>query len=417
LAKILFVPSVGRGIIQFRLILDELNRNGHHPVTTIALDRGRAAALEKEGFPSRDISDYGTKNMLQVIRAEKPDILVTDFGTAPTINLINAASYAGIPSLMIDCGIKADSAPIVRAHQKHFLGKFGAWLKSTRKFQSLPYSLATLPAIKGLWKSLPGLAGTVFGFLQGMPAYVNGMSMAVLSPAAKDWFIRDGFPPESVFVIGQPRFDLVFKQQFDPARLRQELVIPGDKGIVVLATQPMVEAFLWTEKERQQFVGAVVRAMTDFPDKQLVIKLHPDEDPAVYRQLLKDIGDDTAAICRDTNTYELLNACDLLITFYSTVALEAMLFNKPVITLNLSGKPDIFPYALSGAAIGVYREEGLVPAVRQALYDAAAREELARKSREFVAEQVYRPDGRASQRGAELVLQLIKEAGGRRKIV
>jgi hypothetical protein len=417
LAKILFVPSVGRGIIQFKLILEELNRDGNHTVTTLALDRSRAAALEKEGFRPSEIADYHTKNMLKIIRAEKPDILVTDFGTSPTINLIHAANYRGIPSLMIDCGIKSDSAPIVRAQQKRWLNKFGAWFKNPEKFQSFPYSLATLPALGHPWQLPLKLARVILGFFQGLPGYVEGMNMAVLSPAARDWFIREGFPPGRLFVIGQPRFDLILKQRFDRAKLMKELGIPDDIGIIVLATQPMVEAFLWAERERRKFIETVAGAMPDFPEKRLVIKLHPDEDEAIYRRLLHDMGDDKIVVCRDTDTYELLHASDLLITVYSTVAIEAMLFNKPVITVNLFSKADIFPYARSGAALGVYRAEELVPAIRKALYDAATREELARKSREFTGEQIYKPDGQASKRGAELVRQLIREAAGRRKIV
>ena len=414
MAKILFVPSVGRGIIQFKLILDELSHRGNHTVTAIAIDRGRAAALGKEGLQAGDIAGYHTRNMLKVIKTESPDILITDFSAPETINLIKAATYSGIPSLMIDCGLKSDSAPIVREHNRHLLNKVSAWFKSEQKFQSLPYDLATLRATSRPWQFPGRLIREISGFFRGVPGYVEGMNIAVLSPSAKEWFARDGFPSDRLYVIGQPRFDLIQKQPFDPKRLRAELGLPEDKGIIVLATQPMVESFIWTEKEREKFIEVVVGAMKDFSEKRLVIKLHPDENMAVYRQILGKIGDDKIVLCRDTDTYELLNACDLLITFYSTVALEAMLFRKPVVSVNLFGKADIFPFALSGAALGVSRAEELIPAVRKALYDAAAREELFSKSREFAYEHAYKTDGRASERGAELILRLVEEAAGKR---
>jgi glycosyltransferase involved in cell wall biosynthesis len=318
---------------------------------------------------------------------------------------------------MIDCGIKSDSAPFVQALNKHLLNKFAVWLRSGQKFQSLPFDLATLRATSRPWQFPSRLLRELLNFFRGLPGYVEGLDIAVLSPAAKEWFIKDGMPPEHLFVIGQPRFDLILKQPYDPARVRRELGIPEDKGIIVLATQPMVEFFLWTEKERERFIEVIAGAMKDFPDKRLVIKLHPDENMAIYRRILSNIGDDKTVVCRDTDTYELLNSCDLLITFYSTVALEAMLFNKPVITANLFGKSDIFPYARSGAAIGVYQPAELVPAIKKALYDAAVREELSRKGREFAFEQAYKPDGQASQRGAELILQLVGQAAAKRKSV
>ncbi len=417
MAKILFVPSVGRGIIQFKLILEELNKSGLHTVTAIAIDKGRAKALEKEGFHPGDIADYHTRNMLKVIKAESPDILITDFSSPETINLIKAATYSGLPSLMIDCGIKADSTPIAREHNKHLLYKFSVWLKSGQKFQSLPFSLATLPATSHPWQLPARMPMEVLNFFHGLPGYVEGLDIAVLSPAAKEWFARDSIPPERLHVIGQPRFDLIQKQRYDRAKLRAEPGIPEDKGIIVLATQPMVESYLWTGKEREKFIEAVTGAMKEFPEKRLVIKLHPDENIGIYRRILSDIGDDTTIVCLDTDTYELLNACDLLMTFYSTVALEAMLFDKPVITVNLFGKPDIFPFAPSGAALGVYREEELVPSIKKALYDAGVREELSSKSREFTCEHIYQPDGQASQRGAELILKLVERAATGRKNV
>ncbi len=408
MSKILFVPSVGRGIIQFRLILDELNKDGNHSVKVIAIDKGRSAELQKEDFKPGYIKDYRTKNMLKIIQKENPDILVTDFGSAHTINLIHAASYCGIPSLMIDCGIKTDSSPIIRVQNKRLLSKFFVWLRSGQKFRSLPFDLATLWAINNPWRFAFEIAKAILGFFHGMPGYVKGLNIAVLSPAARNWFVKDGFPPDNIFIIGQPRFDLILKQKFDPTSLRKELGIPESKGIVILATQPLVEFYLWTEREREKFIDTVTGAMKEFPEKRLVIKLHPDENIDIYQKILRGTSDDKTIICRDTDTYELLNACDLLITFYSTVALEAMLFDKPVITLNLFDKPDIFPFAQSGAALGVYNQEELVPAIREALYDTSIREELFKKSREFAAKQIFQPDGQASRRGAELILHLVE---------
>jgi hypothetical protein len=407
---------VGRGIVQFRLILEELRKGGDHTVTSVALDSGLAAALEKEGFQPKDVAGYHTKNMLRVLRQEKPDIIMTDCSASATINMIRAARHAGVPALMIDCGIRFDSSLVTEAYNEHRLRKVAAWFKSTQKFQSVPFSLATLPATNGL-KFPVSLAGDVLGFLKGMPAYVEGLDMAVLSPSAKEWFIKDGFPAERLFVIGQPRFDQIQKQKYNPAKLRAELNIAADKGIIVLATQPMVECNFWTEKERQKFIETAAVGVKGLPDRQLIVKLHPDEKIEDYRRILAGIGDKSNIVCQGTDMYELLNACDVLITYYSTVALEAMLFHKPVITLNLFGKPDVFPYAQSGAALGVYREEEFVPAVRKAIYDENARAELAVKSREFAEAQIYKPDGQASKRGADLILKLVREAQDNKKIV
>jgi CDP-glycerol glycerophosphotransferase (TagB/SpsB family) len=103
-------------------------------------------------------------------------------------------------------------------------------------------------------------------------------------------------------------------------------------------------------------------------------------------------------------------------TVHSTVALEAMLLNKPVITINLTGTPDYMPYAESGAALGVYREEDLVPAIRKALRDPQVIEEMAQSREKFISEYAYKPDGQAAKRIAELITRLIAESESKRGV-
>jgi CDP-glycerol glycerophosphotransferase (TagB/SpsB family) len=134
--------------------------------------------------------------------------------------------------------------------------------------------------------------------------------------------------------------------------------------------------------------------MSEFPEKQLVIKLHPSEKLEEYREI-PGMAEQKVIICRDVDLYGLLHASELLMTVHSTVALEAMILDKPVITVNLTGKPDVMPYAESGAALGVYRKEDLAPAINKALYDPEVREKMAGKREKFVYDHAYKLDGQA----------------------
>ena len=410
-AKILFAPSVGREIGEFSLVKGELERNQNHTVLAIALDNSRMSLLAEAGFSPKHIADYQTKNMLNIIRKESPDIVVTDFCATPTISLIVAANYAGIPTLMIDCGIKRfDDSPITKAHRDQLPRKIIAWFRTEEKFHHIPFTFTTLLATSNPLQFPIRLVREILKFTQGLPSYIESLNMAVLSPSSKSSYVSEGVPPENVFVTGQLRFDLIWQKKFSRSQIMKELSVSEDVGIIVLATQPLVESYFWTEAERDEFTRVVVYALKEFSDKQLVIKLHPDEDMEVYQKILANIGEDKTIICQDIDIYELLNACELLMTAYSTVALEAMLFDKPVITLNLSGEPDFFPYAESGAAIGVYQKEELVPAIQKALYDPEVRNEMGRKRKEFVQEHAYIQDGQASKRVAELISRLIEES-------
>jgi surface carbohydrate biosynthesis protein len=111
-------------------------------------------------------------------------------------------------------------------------------------------------------------------------------------------------------------------------------------------------------------------------DIQLVIKVHPSEDMGPHRAMAEKYRDSRVHVVKDTDLYALISNCELLITKFSTTALEAMMVGKPVVTINLSGHPTPVPYAEEGAAIGVYRYEDIEQAIVKTLYDEETRSKL-----------------------------------------
>jgi len=108
----------------------------------------------------------------------------------------------------------------------------------------------------------------------------------------------------------------------------------------------------------------------------------------------------------NSDTYEQLYVCDVLLTKTSTVAVEAVALNTPVIVLNLSGDPDVVDYVKEGVALGVYKEEDLHPVIEKLLEDDT---ELARNRRTYIGKNLYKIDGKASDRVVNLIEKIIKE--------
>ena len=417
MAKILFVPTNSREVMQFHLVMCEL-KDPSCEILAIALDKSKEELLQKKKFPYKCIADYKTQNMLKIIEREKPDIIVTDFcGPIPNA-LIPAANYADIPVLQVDDGITSDySALKIVPSKQTFLKILRMIIRGvTLRGNAMPYLtlLATYRATNNNpIDFLRKVGDRIIKLTYPVPSYVEGLNIAVMSPFAKDAYINMEVPPEKVFVTGQPGFDLIWQKEFNRNQLMAELGISENKGLVVLATQPLIGS-TWKREDREKFIEAVCSAMRKFSDKQLVIKLHPDENIDTYQKILANMGEDKAIFCRDIDLYELLHACDLLMTVHSTVALEAMIFDKPVITINLTGKPDGFPYAKSGAAIGVYKGEDLVQAIKDALYNEENCKKLTKERKKFVYEHAYIQDGKASKRVANLIIQLIEESKKRK---
>lgn len=110
---------------------------------------------------------------------------------------------------------------------------------------------------------------------------------------------------------------------------------------------------------------------------------------------------------RYCNILELIAACDVLITWESITAIEAMLLGKPVVIVNLTGREDLMPYVSAGAALGAYRQEEIAARLKDALENMDVINML-RQAQKRLLERVFcKIDGRAASRAAALIHAMI----------
>lgn len=221
-------------------------------------------------------------------------------------------------------------------------------------------------------------------------------------------FIRDlvvscGVDENRVVVTGRPTYDALIRteEKFNKIEICRKLHLDPTRKIVVYCTEnlPLVDT--------QEIVYAVCNAVKNFPDVQFIIKVHPSElSMSIYEKVSKEVGV-RALITKESNIYEVLYICDLMMTGFSTTALDAMILDKSVITLNFTGLRDPIPFAESGAAIGVYKEKDLEPAIKDGLYDDSMKERLRHDRERFVYEQTYLKDGKATERIADLAERMV----------
>ena len=413
MAKILFIPSAFNEIPTIAMVRAELEPALKDSLLAISLDETLEVRLQENAFPCKRFAEYQARNALDLLKKENPGLVLTNDWDDTTRAFVYAAAHLGIPVLQVDDGvtfaIPTKYGSVWYSPNRLTPRRILRWLKNKQRFnrwRDLVFMFRTLQGIRGLLPALFAL-GQEIDHRFPRPT-IDHLRYAVAGQSAKDAYVQRGVAPDNVYVTGQPRFDALLKREFNGERLRTKLGIPGDKGIIVLATQHLAGG-LRTEEKLRDFVEIVVRAASQFPNHVLVVKPHPQEDEEFYRRILMEMGETKVVVRQKVDIYQLLHACDLLITGHSTVALEAMLLGKPVLTINLTGKPDLMPYASSGAAIGVYQKKDLVPAMTDALFNAQARNELARCRQAFVIEHAYKADGQASKMVAEVISRLIKE--------
>ncbi|MFC2020400.1 CDP-glycerol glycerophosphotransferase family protein [Chloroflexota bacterium] len=214
---------------------------------------------------------------------------------------------------------------------------------------------------------------------------------------------------DSITVTGQPRYDILARasETFDGDEFRRKLNIAPDKKLVLIASQPTT-----TFGNLEVFLRNILQSLKNDPQIQLVIKPKPhasDSQEKWHRGLAEEMGVEAIVLPRNSDTNEALYACDVLITFFSTVALEAMILDKPVVTVNLTDQPDPVPYAQSGGALGVYKAENIAPAVKKALNDPETRERLKQGREKYLYQQFYKMDGQATKRVVDLIYKMSEQ--------
>jgi hypothetical protein len=238
----------------------------------------------------------------------------------------------------------------------------------------------------------------------------NSKKIALQGEEVKNDFLKSGVEEGRLVVTGAPVYDFIkdnarIRKEADSLKYLEKYGIDLKKGLIVFASQPC-DKKLYKIEEKRRILVALKMAMANFPDCILVVKLHPYER---YEELADSIlekdCDKNIVVMKDINIFDLMYICDLLITKWSTCALEAILLDKLVMTINLGAAPDPFPYADNNVALGVYREEDIMPSLRRILYDRNTKEKLRENRSKFIKKFAYRLDGNATDR----ILSLIQE--------
>ncbi len=224
---------------------------------------------------------------------------------------------------------------------------------------------------------------------------------AVYGEKFKNLLISGGFPPTLIEMTGQPRFDIFFslKSFFkNKNRLRDILKLPKDKYLLIWTT----ETHGLPLDENIKNIDAVYNAVSNLPEVELIIKLHPGENQVA--PLYRKYNSKVRIFEGGADTPLLILASDILLTKDSTTGLEAVLLDRPVIILNLSNKTDLVDYVREGVAVGVYKKENLRDVITSLI-----RDDPLISARKTYITQYYMTDGKSSKRAAEALRSMISK--------
>jgi hypothetical protein len=209
----------------------------------------------------------------------------------------------------------------------------------------------------------------------------------------------------TVIITGQPRYDILFNihMLYSKKDFLKRYSIKQEQKIVLWTTQ----THGFSREENCENLEAIFGAIQGLHGVTLIIKQHPAETEAhtaLINEFLERYDVNAILTPKDSDTYEQLFVCDLMITKHSTTAIEAIAIDKSVIILNLSKEPNIVDYVSERVAVGVYEKKDLRAAIIGLFKDDG---ELRKNREAYLEKHIFKIDGKATERVINVIEKTI----------
>jgi hypothetical protein len=224
----------------------------------------------------------------------------------------------------------------------------------------------------------------------------------VYGPEVERVLYKNNYPKNSVKAIGQPRYDkLVYYQNKKViANFLKKHNLSSDKKLFLLATQPV------EEKVRRELFKNTIEIFKSLKDIQLIIKPHPAETNLdFYKKTLQNTNSNAILLEGKDDTFEAIASSDYFATMTSTVALEAMMFKKPLFIFNFSNYGGASDWVKQGAAIKISSVEQGKETLKRYLNNSQEIKTLLKNQSTFLKKNYYKLDGKATERLYNLIKQ------------
>jgi hypothetical protein len=266
------------------------------------------------------------------------------------------------------------------------------------------------------------ISGLIMDFADTVRAYAPPIAdhMTVCGERLREFWIRAGADPQTISVIGQPRFDFYRHPERWPAQLEY-----GESGPVALFFSYHIDHHHPTEG---QGIPVWEKLHQETEDQlwelarrgwRVLVKPHPQQPwQAARRRIRRQVGDllgrQVFLVDPSEDARRLIAGSDVIVGFQSTALIEAMLARKPVVYTGWADEAkslssQLIPFAQWPTLINVVerRDEmvATVEAARGEPYDAPQ----SSHADEIVERYLGRIEGDAAERTVAILHQTVME--------
>jgi len=217
------------------------------------------------------------------------------------------------------------------------------------------------------------------------------------------------YPPESVKITGAPRYDAIFQsmKSMDKEKIIERYGIPPGKKYILWTTQTH-DRLMSESGENRLNAEAVFSAFSKLQDFHLIIKLHQGEDQSspLYNEMNEKYGNVASILDSSSNLYELIFIAEAVLLKNSTVGIEAICMEKPILLLNLVKSHSLETYTDYGFN-HIIDTEGDIPRLLKEIEKNSAKEDFQRKREHFMKERCANA-GRATEAVVDTIMDYLR---------
>ena len=146
--------------------------------------------------------------------------------------------------------------------------------------------------------------------------------------------LKYGFSPEKIRIVGSPSYDSIYE-------IKRNSVI--DNKFILLATSSPTKDIVsdLSIETHEYYLNSIKKICETISNskKDLIIKLHPSSEEIDITSMVKEVYPQVKVI-KYGDIINLIKSCEIFITIdISTTMLEAMFFEKPIISMTVKNYP------------------------------------------------------------------------------
>jgi len=213
----------------------------------------------------------------------------------------------------------------------------------------LPSSLATHLAKKN------GIQDYILqqGFLTKFYLPITGTNYIVWGDKAREW-LESKNVKINILPLGSPRLDAVVTVKANATKLKQKFYddyqIDNNKHIFLYMSHSHAPEF--KEELHQRNFESLIRVIEN-KNYQLIIKLHPAENTALFDKVFKPYKGKVILLPKNANLYNTIISSKVCASAYSTTLIESMCLEVPTIQMNILKEKRLPDYSVREGCISV----------------------------------------------------------------